>query len=66
MQHTLNNKDVHGRVARKNNLNTKLSVWSMQNKTLRSFVEQCAGETKIVLLATTKEGMFGEKRVKPL
>ena len=35
-QYNVNINDLHDRVARKNNLNTKLSVWSMQKTTLRS------------------------------
>ena len=40
------NKDVHGRVARKNDLDTKLSASSMQKKTLSSLkpLDQCALE----------------------
>ena len=57
----LNIKDLCGRVARKNNLNKKWSIWSMQKKTLRSlepFGTMCFGLTKpkLNLLATTKEG----------
>ena len=49
-------------------LNTKWSIWSMQKKTLRSlkpFGTMWFGltQSKLYFLATTKERMFGEKRV---